>query len=181
VGLQAPASPRQRRPLGRASMTGVLVSCVEEGWSSARVALLENHYRAGLSAAESAILLGRVSKNAVISKRRRLGLFATIGPVGAPSSDALDGTVPRRARIGRTRLFRGPPPLPVEPLPDMDRPPPPDADPKPLASLAFGECVWPLGAAEQAGDYRTLFCGAPVAIPRCYCAIHAARAYTRRS
>ncbi|MDR3512375.1 MAG: GcrA family cell cycle regulator [Caulobacteraceae bacterium] len=147
-------------------------------WTEARVVLLVDHYRSGLSASESAGLIGGVSKNAVVSKRRRLGLLATIGP--SPRDDCAAAEERRRPRLSSPRLFRGPPPLPVSPLPQMDLPPPADADPKPLAARRTGRCAWPLGPAEEAGDYRTLFCGAPVKAGRGYCATHAARAYRGR-
>ncbi len=138
------------------------------GWTTERVALLRRHFAVGLTAAESGILLG-VSKNAVISKRTRLGL------VGFPRSA---GTAVVDRPSGRSSTFR----MPVEPgfrrlpLPSMDAPPPLDADPKPLARHRRGECVWPLGGAEQPGDWRTLFCCAPAAVGARYCDVHTARA-----
>ena len=151
-------------------------------WSDARVRLLVDHYRSGLSASDSATLIGGVSKNAVVSKRRRLGLFAVVGVGAEPRDSAGAGAGDRRReRAGPIRLFRGPPPLPVEPLPEMDHPPPPDAEPKPLTARRFGECAWPLGAAAAEGDHRTLFCAAPAKAGASYCPAHAARAYRRRS
>lgn len=67
--------------------------------------------------------------------------------------------------------------LPVAPLPEMDAPLPDDAHPKPLAWHRRGECLWPLGAARTAGDWRTLFCCAPVGVGRRYCPSHAALAF----
>jgi hypothetical protein len=58
----------------------------------------------------------------------------------------------------------------------MDHPPPAGARPRPLAGHKSGECLWPLGSAEQPGDWRTLFCCAPAAPRRVYCEVHAARA-----
>jgi GcrA cell cycle regulator len=139
-----------------------------------RTALLVEHYNVGLSAAESAGLIGGVSKNAVISKRRRLGLVATV-VVGWRASASDEGGEPRR-RACRPRRFRGPPPLPVEPLPDMEAAVAPDMNPKRLTERRWSDCAWPLGPAEAAGDYRTLSCGAPRARGR-YCAAHAALAY----
>ena len=57
-------------------MTGLGQNGVPPVWTPARTALLVAHYQAGMSAAQSAVLIGTVSKNAVISKRRRLGLMA---------------------------------------------------------------------------------------------------------
>lgn len=146
--------------------------------STVRVQLLVDHYRRGLSASESAALIGGVSKNAVVSKRRRLGLLAVIGSPRDPDPAQKS---PRCERVPPLRAFRGPPPLPVSPLPDMDQPPPLGADPKPLAARRFGECAWPLGPAEAEGDHRTLFCAARTMPGKVYCAAHAARAYRPRS
>jgi hypothetical protein len=53
--------------------------------------------------------------------------------------------------------------------------------PKRLADHRRGECIWPLGPIGDAGDWRTLFCCAPVkdqsVSGRRYCAEHAARAF----
>jgi len=144
-------------------------------WTSERTTLLVEHYNVGLSAAESAKLIGGVSKNAVISKRRRLGLVATVFVGQRP--DLSVEPVRRASRTPcRTRLLRGPPPLPVEPLPDMEPSLPSDARPLRLTERRLGDCAWPIGPAAEAGDYRTLFCGAPRARGR-YCATHAALAY----
>ncbi len=144
-------------------------------WTADRTALLVEHYNVGLSAAESAGLIGGVSKNSVISKRRRLGLVATVF-VGQRAETLADGVEQPRRRHCRARLFRCPPPLPVEPLPDMERDIPPEATPRRLTERRWVDCAWPLGPAETAGDYRTLFCCAPKVRGR-YCAAHAALAY----
>lgn len=141
-----------------------------EGWTPSRVALLRRHFDVGLTASESALLLGGVSKNAVISKRTRLGLVGVArSPAQAP------GRV--KASIGETRMrLRPEPQFRRLPLPDMNQPPPPGAAPKTLARHRTGECLWPLGGAEEAGDWRTLFCCAPAAPGRRYCPTHVARA-----
>ena len=160
-------------------MTGLGQNGVPPVRTPARTALLVEHYQAGMSAAQSAVLIGTVSKNAVISKRRRLGLMAV-----AAGGFGLDGfstsQTPRPRCDGRRlRLFRGPPPLPTTPLPKMDHPPPAEAKPRRLTEVRRGECAWPLGPAEDAGDHRTLFCGAPAGAGASYCAMHAARAFRR--
>jgi GcrA cell cycle regulator len=143
------------------------------GWTGPRITLLINHYQAGLSAAESAILIGGVSKNAVVSKRRRLGLFATLrGPTE-------NGVAARSEAYVRIRPFRGPPPLPTEPLPEMDQVRPLDCSPRRLVDRGADRCAWPLGPAEEPADYRTLFCGAPARTASSYCPLHAERARRR--
>jgi hypothetical protein len=65
---------------------------------------------------------------------------------------------------------------PVEPLPTMELNAPDGVQAKRLASHRRGECLWPLGAAEAIGDWRTLFCCAPVEGARSYCPHHTALA-----
>lgn len=147
----------------------------EPGWSPARTELLRLHYGLGLSASLSAQLIGRVSKNAVISKRRRLGLTGA-NPLRV-TLRATGWTAPG-FEAGRLPRFR-PPRVEVHgcgaALPAMDAPPLPGTEPKTLALRARGECAWPLGPAEAIGDYRTLFCCAPAEAARSYCSVHRAR------
>ena len=138
-----------------------------EAWTEDRVGLLRYHYDVGLTAAESAVLLGGVTKNAVISKRHRLGLTGQARSL-RPTVRPLQKRRPLRPRCEPN--FR------CEPLPRMDPDPPPYARPRPLAQHQAGECLWPLGPVETPGDWRTLFCCAPVMAERRYCAVHLARA-----
>ena len=141
-----------------------------EGWTASRVALLRRHFDVGLTAAESALLLGGVSKNAVISKRTRLGLVGVARPSAQPQGLGKSAASEARLRLRPEPQFRR------LPLPDMNQPPPSDASPKTLARHRTGECLWPLGGAEEAGDWRTLFCCAPAAPGRRYCQTHISRA-----
>jgi GcrA cell cycle regulator len=140
-------------------------------WTADRVVLLELHYAQGLSAAESARRLGGVSRNAVISKRYRLGLLGRIAPVHPLKPR---GVGPAKIRL--RRLAPADDLLDVAPLPPMDLPPPIDARPSILADRGPLACAWPLGPAELPGDATTLVCGAPRTIGRSYCAAHAERA-----
>jgi hypothetical protein len=143
-------------------------SCNE--WSASRVEALREHHRLGLTAAQSAMLLG-TTKNAVIAKRYRLGLFGT-----TRGAKAVLCPTPTSSRRSSAAAFRAPPTFPPEPLPEMDGPLPPNAAPVTLAFRRWDQCAWPLGAAGEPADWRTLFCGAPVARAS-FCACHAARAY----
>ena len=49
--------------------------------------------------------------------------------------------------------------------------------PKRLADHKRGDCLWPLGPTRDEGDWRTLFCCAPVSGRGSYCARHGERAY----
>jgi GcrA cell cycle regulator len=150
-------------------------------WPSSRVELLRVHHALGLSALVSARLIGGVSRNAVISKRRRLGLTGA-NPLQAAmralgrASRAACGLSNAHAHRPRRHPLDGAGAAPGEPLPFMDWPPPPGARPKSLADREAGECAWPLGPAEASGDHRTRFCCAPVKRGRPYCPCHQLRA-----
>ena len=142
-------------------------------WTAQRVAMLHLHYLQGMTAADSAQLLGGVTRNSVISKRYRLGLFGRAAPARpkltrAPTSDG--GGAAWWRRLGWLEES-----LAVAPLPEMDFPPPPDARPATLADRQSRTCAWPLGPTESPGDAATLFCCAPLDARGPYCAAHAAR------
>jgi hypothetical protein len=146
-----------------------------DGWSPRRVALLRRHHGLGLTATQSADLLGGVTRNAVMSKRRRLGLEPQPPKVSVLNMWASSS----RRRLALLFL----PDFRTEPLPTMASDPPPGSDPKRLCDRRRGECAWPLGPAEAPGDYRTLFCCAPIdrggsRRAGAYCAHH--RALARR-
>jgi len=74
----------------------------QSAWSTERVEALSEHHRLGLTAAQSAILLG-TTKNAVIAKRYRLGLV-----VIATVTEEFRGRLPDAAVIsGRTSARDG--------------------------------------------------------------------------
>jgi len=161
------------RPCSTLVAADVVAGSKTDAWSAERVALLQLHYLQGLSAAESARLICGVSRNAVISKRYRMGLFGRL-----ETRPRLKRVEPREAG-GRVR-YRCLAPredmMAVTPLPRMDLAPPPDARPAKLVDRAAKSCAWPLGPAEEPGDAATLFCGAPAPGPSPYCDVHAARA-----
>ncbi len=134
----------------------------EQGWTPARIDMLYLHYALGMTAGQSAQVLGGVSGNAVQSKRMRLGL-ASKAAASAVST----------LFTGRRVRFSGVMSLCCEPLPEMNFRPPPGARPSRLADRGPRECAWPLGPAEQPGDYRTLYCCAPAGRRSAYCPVHA--------
>jgi hypothetical protein len=134
------------------------------GWTPARIDMLHRHFAAGMTAAQSADALGGVSRNAVLCKRLRLGLSSRPADLVNPLVCLL---------AGRRFLPTEPPPLPCHPLPDMDLAPPADARPSRLVDKGRHACAWPLGPAEEPGDYRTLYCCAPSVRRRAYCQVHA--------
>ena len=141
-------------------------------WSPERVALLQLHYLQGMAAAESARLIG-LTRNAVISKRYRLGLFGRAvsdRPRSRPSKPLKTGDAVRPFWFSPREDL-----MAVEPLPAMDLPPPPDARPSILADRPARTCGWPLGPAEDPGDATSLFCCAPVVGRKSYCTAHLRR------
>jgi hypothetical protein len=134
------------------------------GWTSARIDMLHRHFALGMTAGQSADALGGVSRNAVLCKRLRLGLSSRSDAPAGVLAGLLDG---------RRYLPTEPPPLPCHPLPEMDLELPADARPSLLADKRHRDCAWPLGPAEQPGDYRTLYCCAPSVARRAYCPVHA--------
>jgi len=142
-------------------------------WSPERVALLHLHYLQGLAAAESARLIGGVTRNAVISKRYRMGLFGRI-PMDRPRLKRIESPAPGGPRY--RRLAPREELMSVTPLPAMDWPPPPASRPANLVDRPDRTCAWPLGPAESPGDASTLFCCAPLNWRSHYCEVHRARA-----
>jgi len=145
-------------------MTDQSSSASDRSWTPARLDMLYLHYALGMTAAQSAQVLGGVTGNAVLSKRLRLGLMSK------SAATAVSGlfTGRRVRRSGELSSCR-------EPLPVMDLPTPSGARPSRLADRGPRECAWPLGPAGQPGDYRTLYCCAPTGQRRSYCPVHAER------
>ena len=142
-------------------------------WSPERVALLHLHYLQGLAAIESARLIGGVTRNAVISKRYRMGLFGRMR-TDRPRLKRIETPEPGGARY--RRLAPREELLAVTPLPAMDWPPPPGSRPATLADRPDRTCAWPLGPAEEMGNASTLFCCAPLGGRGPYCEAHRQRA-----
>jgi GcrA cell cycle regulator len=165
----------------------------DHSWTDERVELLKQHFHAGLSATESAKILRGVSRNAVISKRFRLGLaHGDRAPRVRVDSALVNHRLKARAAKAppvaraphqnaglafRTRAFTARAPEPTTP----DRPAP---EPAPVPAAArglhirdegFGGCRWPIGE----DDDGHLHCCAPRRPGAIYCDDHKARSYTR--
>lgn len=134
------------------------------GWSAQRLDQLYRHFALGLTAMESANLIGGVSANAVTCKRVRLGLC-----MRRTEPHSILASLLAARRVGHPVP---PPSFPCEPLPDMDGPPPPGARPARLVDRRRGQCAWPLGPAMAAADHASLFCCAPTPGRRSYCEAH---------
>jgi hypothetical protein len=134
-------------------------------WSAERIDQLCRHFALGLTAAESAVLIGGVTGNAVTSKRLRLGLCVRRTE---PHS-----TLATMLAACRVRHPVEPPRFLCDPLPAMDGALPPDARPSRLVDRRPGECAWPLGPTLDAADHNNLSCCAPIEGRRSYCPAHA--------
>ena len=135
--------------------------------------MLHLHYQQGMTAAESAAKIGGVTRNAVISKRYRMGLFGRV-PADRPRLKRVEE--PQSGQVRYRRLAPREDCMGITPLPAMDWPAPPGARPVTLADRPTRSCVWPLGPAETPGDATTLFCCAPLNGLGPYCEAHGLRA-----
>ena len=113
----------------------------ESGWSEARVTILSQLWRDGLSASQIAKQLGGVTRNAVIGKVHRLGLSgraAASAPARAPRTATPRPTRPRRVALAAPAV-RKPPVLAFAPAPEG---PGLIGD---MALLGAHVCKWPIG------------------------------------
>ncbi|MBI1200359.1 MAG: GcrA cell cycle regulator [Phenylobacterium sp.] len=132
-------------------------------WTDARVELLSDLWREGLSASQIARRLGGVTRNAVIGKVHRLGLSGR-------ARASTPGT--RRPKVRRERRLRIIKPVPAA---AFDRPAiePPASGGATVLSVRRGQCRWPIGEPRH-DDFR--LCGR-AATRGAYCAAHGALAY----
>ena len=156
-----------------------------EFWTEDRVVLVRKHHKDGLGASESARLLGNgCTRNSVLSKRHRLGLFGRPGK-SRPTTPRSRKQAKNRAdqpnhahalRFGPEREPSAPHPMPV-------------ADPDDVASmkilvvidgklhandkLTAACCRWPCGD-PQHDDFG--FCGQATVAQFAYCERHLRKA-----
>lgn len=162
-------------------------------WPDAHKTHAVEKWRAGFSASQVSKSLhdtfeAHYSRNAVIGIMHRLGETAGSGkqrqPASAPRRTFLKATPPARPKAlngtpWTPAVIPNTPAAPTFVAPASAFKPLPASEPRPLASLTFGACRWPvdlLGAAEQH------FCCRPVAdrdsesgSRRTYCEAHAPR------
>lgn len=136
------------------------------GWTDERVEQSKVLWTEGLSASQIALVLGGVSRNAVLSKLHRIG-FA--------------GTVPHASKPARSQKYASPPP--ELPKPEPAPPAPAIEAPKQDCSVTIFEagflnCRWPLWSLEDHADTRR-YCGAMKEQDSPYCRAHEAKAFTK--
>lgn len=138
-------------------------------------------WKEGLSAREIAQRFPGRTRNAVLGMLGRRGLLGGAVRTTQPRSKP----VVARARPAPLRLIA---PASIKPMAhradptaalrfDAPAPAPPPVSPataraKPLLERQFGECAWPVD-----GGTQQLFCCAPVAAGRSYCAHHLAKGW----
>lgn len=133
-------------------------------WTDERIALLKQHHASGLSAAQIAVELGGITRNAVCGKIHRLGLAPL--PRAVHPNDREKVREARRARFRKLRpllcitaeLASPEPPVVILPL----------GEPCTLLQLSPDTCRWPLWQ----DDEPRLFCAAMPAEGRPYCEYH---------
>jgi GcrA cell cycle regulator len=153
-------------------------------WTAERDAKLREIVGAGASASEAAALLSRdfghlVTRNAVLGRMHRIGLKSTATPPNVDKVKPKPKAPARRQPTGwAARLPHAPPagtfeprvtriPLPFAPV---------DAVGVTLFDLGPRACRAPLWANDARPTVEAaLYCGAPAAPGRCYCAGHAHR------
>ncbi len=173
----------------------VPVGSPEDGWSDERVAALRQLALLGCSAGRVALLLGGVTRGAVLGKASRLGLtFRAQAPQGQRTKGELKVAprLPRRrgqpvvvpgSAAGLGRCFGAGRPAKAPGDRGADDRAAVDAGAFPhavaLERIRPGQCRYPLWRAEDAADLR-LFCGAGRRDAKTpYCAAHMAIAYQR--
>ena len=146
-------------------------------WTPQRVARAVRLYlHEGFSASEVADALGGLTRGAVISKVRRLGLLKRETCQPAPRRAAL-----RLPKCGdrtavRPRLPPQPPPKPLPPLREVEAE---GSAPCRLAELGPDQCRWPLDDPGSGRMHLARFCAAPAG-PDVYCPAHRAIATSPR-
>ena len=140
-------------------------------WTTERIALLKNHFEAGLSCRQIAAEIG-VSRNAVIGKLTRLNLTrekkVKVAPRKAAAARGRGGSPVPRFRAQLLRV------LTSEPEPSADDEPIHNGHTCSLFELSDQKCRWPIST-PGADDF--CFCGNPPVDGLPYCAGHSRLAY----
>ncbi len=118
-------------------------------WSEERVAKLKALWGEGRTASQIAVLLGDVTRNAVIGKAHRLGLKGRPSPI---RKDKVTTPAPKPAR----RAVAHTPSRP--------------------SRVSGRQCHWPIGHPREPGFH---FCGAAAIDDKPYCEEHCNLAYRR--
>lgn len=151
-----------------------------EGWTDDRVATLRRMWGEGKSATQIAQKLKGTTRNAVIGKLARLGLFRDTSRGNGCAKDTARKVAAARIKLSPHQVKAGPQKSP----PRADQPLPPEP-PKPAAlvkiddlhgipGLPGSSCRFPFGSP---GTEDFGFCGAGTEGDKPYCAPHCAVAF----
>lgn len=153
-------------------------------WSDARIARLKQLWTEGYSAGRIAVLLGGISRSAVIGKVHRLGLSERKGSANSRRTAHLR---PARKRVLRPRMAlikRRSPFAEHLAAVQASRVEAPIVSANDIARVTLAQldadrphqhCRWPVGDPEQPGFG---YCGCEPVAGLAYCEAHARRAYT---
>jgi len=136
-------------------------------WNEEKVSKLKELWGKGSTASQIALIIGGISRNAVIGKAHRLNLSSKIKTRNATSSQSLNSNSEEnnsKQRQGRKSKFKS---LLIE----KDFEP---ENPKKLEELDDSSCKWPVGHPEEKSFY---FCGRSSLKDFSYCKLHLLYAY----
>jgi len=136
-------------------------------WNEEKVSKLKELWGKGSTASQIAVIIGGISRNAVIGKAHRLNLSSKIKTRNASSSQSFDNNTDEntfKQRQGRKSKFKSL-------LIDKDFEP---ENPKKLEELDESSCKWPVGHPEEESFY---FCGRSSLKDFSYCKLHLLYAY----
>ena len=136
-------------------------------WNEEKVEKLRELWGKGSTASQIALIIGGISRNAVIGKAHRLNLSSKIKTRNASSSQNFDNSSEENSskqRRGKKSKFQS---LIIE----KDFEP---ENPKKLEELDESSCKWPVGHPEEQSFY---FCGRSSLKDFSYCKLHLLYAY----
>jgi len=135
-------------------------------WNEEKVAKLKELWGKGNTASEIAVIIGGISRNAVIGKAHRLNLSYTVKTRSSSSSNKNTNKIENnlKEKISRKSRFQS---LIIE----KDFEP---ENPKKLEELDENSCKWPVGHPEEKSFY---FCGRSSLKNFSYCKLHLLYAY----
>ena len=136
-------------------------------WNDEKVGKLKELWGKGNTASQIAVIIGGISRNAVIGKAHRLNLSSKIKTRNTPSGQNFSSNSEddnSKQRQGKKSKFKSL-------LIDKDFEP---ENPKKLEELDESSCKWPVGHPEEQSFY---FCGRSSLKDFSYCKLHLLYAY----